>query len=240
MDLVNGVQKQIAPRVIWSQLGGERAEMPSVQEDKMRPGEQISEFIREGLVQGSPPEVIRAGLDQAGWSRTEIDEAMGGWLSLPGLPPVPRPRPYVSARDALLYGLLFVSVGLLIWHIGVIGFELIERLLPHDGAWRSYGSTSRLRWSIAALITFGPLFFALNFYANRQTKANPGRRRSRVRKWFASATLMIVAMTLLGDLAVTVYRLLDGALTMQFGAKALLIAVLGLLAGLYYRDELDA
>ena len=55
-----------------------------------------------------------AALAAAGWSPVEIHEATLAWLPAPpGLPPVPRPRAYVSAREALIYGLLFLLLGLL-------------------------------------------------------------------------------------------------------------------------------
>ena len=206
----------------------------------MRAADQLSEFIREALASGRDSAAVEAALTSAGWSASEIQEAMGAWVAVPGLPPIPRPRPYVSAREALLYGLLFLSLGMIAWHIGTMGFELIDRMLPDAGGSSPYRDDSGLRWSVAALVTFGPLFFLLNARTNRATRGDPGRRRSLVRKWFASITLLIAALTLLGDLVLVIYTLLDGALTARYLTKTVLVAVLGALVFLYYRDELDA
>src|SRR5690606_17635227 len=129
----------------------------------------------------------------AGWSETEIHDAVDSWTgSEPGMPPVPHPRPYVSARDAILYGLLFISLAVLCWHINQLGFGIIDHLVE-DVADRTRGSSS-LRWSIAVLVPFLPMFLVLDRRIYRQTREDPGQRRSLVRRWFASITLLLAVL----------------------------------------------
>lgn len=199
----------------------------------------LGEFVRLALQQGSTPDAVHAALAEAGWSESEIKEALSGWSTVRGLPPIPRPRPYVSAREALLYGLLFLSLGMIAWHVASMGFNLFDRILPKSGFVSYYGNDSGLRWSIAALLTFGPMFFLLDRRAAKATRGDPGLRRSLVRKWFASVTLMIVVVVLLGDLVLAIYTMLEGSFTLNYLAKTLLVAVIGALVGLYYKDELD-
>lgn len=206
----------------------------------MRASDHLSDFVREALLRGREPAAIQAALAEAGWSENETRDAMAGWLCAPDLPPIPRPRPYVSAREALLYGLLFLSLGAIAWHVGSMGFDLIDRLLPLSGVTPGYGSDSGMRWSAAALLTFGPLFYFLNARAAKATRGDPGLRRSLVRKWFASVTLLVAALVLLGDLVLAIYTMLEGSLSVNYLSKALLVAALGVLVSLYYRDEIDA
>ena len=60
-----------------------------------------------------------------------------------------------------------------------------------------------------------------------------------MRKWFASMTLLIAALVLLGDGISIVYALLSGELTARFAAKAGLVASIAALVFAYYRDELN-
>lgn len=203
----------------------------------MKPTEELSQFVRAGLAAGRDDGQLRVALTEAGWTGREVEAALSGWTAAPGLPPVPRPQPFVSAREALLYGLLFISLGMVAWHLIDLGFDLIDQLVPDIAD--LYLPRGSMRWSIAALIVFLPLFLLLNARVNRATQGDPGRRRSLVRKWFASVTLLIAGLVLLGDLVVSVYALLSGELTLRFAAKAGLVALVGGLVLAYYRDEMD-
>ncbi len=202
----------------------------------MRSADLLAEFVRDALTQGRSRADIATALQDAGWTRSEITDALGAWSDTAFTPPVPRPRPYLSARDAFFYGLMFVALGMTAFHLVQLCFHLIEMWLPTplQSDWNRYDRDS-MRWSVAALIVFAPLFGLLDRRANRQIAANPGQRRSGVRKWFSYATLFVTALTLLGALFYTVYAFLDGDLTTRLIAK---IATLTGIAGaifLYYR-----
>ena len=206
----------------------------------MARSDELNDFVRAGLASGRRGDELAAALTQAGWSGREITAALAAWLpAAPGLPPVPRPRAYVSAREALVYGLLFLLLGMICWHVTMLGFRVIETLLPEPDQRYYYSSASSMRWSIATLIPAVPLFVLLNRRVTRDTAQDSGRRSSLVRKWFAAVTLLLAALALLGDLVAVIYSLLNGDLTLRFAAKAGLIAVVGALVFAYYRDELD-
>lgn len=206
----------------------------------MARSDELNDFVRSGLASGRSGDELAAALTQAGWSGREIAAALAAWLpAAPGLPPVPRPRAYVSAREGLIYGLLFLLLGLICWHVTMLGFELIEALLPEPDQRYYYPSTSSMRWSMATLIPTVPLFLLLNRRVMRDTAQDSGRRRSLVRKWFAAMTLLLASLALLGDLVAVIYSLLNGDLTPRFAAKAALIAAVGALVFAYYRGELD-
>lgn len=205
----------------------------------MKPSDQLSEFVRHAMAQGGAPDQIAQALTDAGWSQPEIAEALHGWQAVPGLPPVPRPRPYASATEAFLYGLLFLSLGSVAWNLCDLGMAVLNRLIPDPTEGRYGMAGGALRWPIAALIVFTPLFLFLNHKVAAMGQSDAGRRRSLVRKWFASITLMVASLVFLGDGIYVVYALLSGELTARFAAKAALVAGVAALVLAYYRDELD-
>ena len=96
-----------------------------------------------------------------------------------------------------------------------------------------------MRWSIAALLGFLPLFLYLDRRAVRAVPRGEGGRGSSLRRLFASVTLLIALLTLMGDLVAAIYALLSGGLTLRFIAKAVLVAVIAGLVLVYYRSDLD-
>ena len=76
---------------------------------------------------------------------------------------------------------------------------------------------------------------------NRIISRGPERelgRRSLVRQWCASITLLIAAVVLLSDLVTAIYMLLDGEITLRFVLKALIVAAVAGLVIAYARGEM--
>lgn len=201
----------------------------------MKNSDQLSDFVREALAAGHDRSAIAANLADAGWLPAEIERAMKDWATAANLPPIPRPRPYLSAREVILYGLLFISLLLVCWHICQLGFDLVDRVLAEPDA---YLSSSGIRWAVASLIVFGPVFAILNRQANRTSTA-PVQRTSLMRKRFAAVTLLLALITLLGALVTAVYALLNGEFTLRFFLKVALVSAVAGLVLTYYRDEID-
>ena len=202
--------------------------------------DRLADFVLAGLSAGRAPDELGRALTSAGWSEREVASALGAWLpQAPGIPPVPRPGPYVSAGGAVTYGLLFLLLATICWHVTTLGFDVIDSLLP-DYSTIYDPPRSGLRWSVAVLVITVPLFFWLNARVARTTRRDPGSQRSLVRKWLAATTLMLAAVALLSDAVAVIYAFLNGDLTARFLAKAVLVALIGGLALAYYKDELDA
>lgn len=200
--------------------------------------DQLSDFVRHALAGGHDAARIRAALGQAGWAEAEIDLALSAWHPGGDLPPVPRPRAYVSAREAMLYALLMIALVLVCFHVLRLGFQVIDMAIP-DLAQPGMPDGWSMRFSIAAIIAFLPLFVLLDGRMARRDTGTDPRRRSQARRVFASITVLAAALVLLGDVVAAVYAFLSGDLTPRLAAKLALVALTGLLVAACYREDLD-
>ncbi len=205
----------------------------------MKPAEQLANFIQDGLRAGHSPDALRKVLLAEGWSEPEVTAALGGWADHGLGLPVPRPRALVAGHDAVLYGLMFVSLLIMTWNIVNLGFTLIEVWLPDPlrnttGSW----SSGSIRWSVATLIVALPLFLWLNMRAAKAVRADPGQRRAPLRRRFGAITLFLAALSLLGAAVAVVYAGLTGVVTAQFLAKTALVVTGAVLVIGWFRDYL--
>lgn len=205
----------------------------------MKNSDQISSFVHEALNAGRSRTEIQQALHQAGWTNGEISAGLKTWDDTAFLPPVPRPRPFLSAREAFLHGFIFIALGMVAWHLAMLGITLI------DYAWLDPGESrppahklSSIRWSMAALIVFFPLFLWLNRRVSRALQSDQGLRRSVVRKWVGYVILFLAALAFLGNLVFLLFTFLDGEATFKFLAKAAVVAAVSGVIFLYYRVEL--
>jgi hypothetical protein len=72
---------------------------------------------------------------------------------------------------------------------------------------------------------------------HRAARANPGARRSPVRKWLGYLTLFLAAIALLGDLIWVIYVYLQGDLGLRVLLKALVVLVVASAIFFYFRRE---
>ncbi|HEV7693514.1 MAG TPA: DUF5671 domain-containing protein [Hyphomonadaceae bacterium] len=188
----------------------------------------LDTFIREALNCGQPRETIAAALVAAGWTQKEVDAALDDYAVTDLGMAVPKPRPYVSAREAFLYLVLFMLLGVVTWNLGSLLFALID-IAIRDELDQQYGLWSRdsqIRSSISGLVVGTPLFAWLALHVRKQRRTNPAMQRSRVRKWLTYVTLIIASCTLIGDAIALVYSFLSGELSARLILKLLVIAIL--------------
>lgn len=204
----------------------------------MASADPLSDFVRDALSGGHDVARIRSALQQQGWTLPEIDNALTGWAGGVDMPPVPRPRPYVSAREAMMYALLMIALVLVCFHVLRLGFLVIDGAIPDLADPGSPGPWS-MRFSIAAIVAFLPLFVLLDHRMARRIGERDQQRRSQARRVFASITVLAAALVLLGDVVSLIHAFLSGDLTPRLAAKCALVAVMGLLVAACYREDLD-
>lgn len=197
----------------------------------MAGGREIDRFVREALNRGRSRGDIRAALDSAGWPARDIDRALAAFADTPFVPPVPRPRPAATARDAFLYALTFVALSAVVLNVVSLAFDLIEVTFEPGsgrGGWRSVAGEA------AALLVFLPVFLWMDFRTRREDRRNP------VRKGFAYAGLFASTMVLLIDLVATLAFAFRGGLGLAVALRAGVVAVVASAVFLYFRGDLKS
>jgi hypothetical protein len=196
-------------------------------------------FVREALAAGQGRPAIEAALAQAGWPAEQVRDALDAYADVSFAVPVPKPRPYLSAREAFLYLVLFATLYVSAYHLGSLLFDLLNRALP-DPAGTRFGFVdvgSSMRWSVASLVVAFPVFLFVARLLGRELARNPVKRLSAVRRWLTYITLFLAAGIVIGDLITAVYNLLGGELTLRFALKVLVVgAIAGTVFAYYLLD----
>ncbi|MDP3739468.1 MAG: DUF5671 domain-containing protein [Hyphomonadaceae bacterium] len=188
----------------------------------------LDTFVREALNRGEKRERIATALVSAGWTQKEVDASLDAWAVSDLGMAVPKPKQYVSAREAFLYLVLFILLGVVAWNLGSLLFALIDMAI-YDQLDSQYGFWSRdsqIRSAIAGLVVGTPLFAWLALHIRKQRRTNPAMQRSVVRKWLTYVTLIIASCTLIGDAIALVYNFLSGELSIRLVLKLLVVAAL--------------
>jgi hypothetical protein len=207
----------------------------------MASGDDLLEFVREALGRGVPRDRIEDALRKGGWTTDQIQGALTAYAEIDFPIPVPRARPYLSAREAFIYLVLFGTLYTSAYHLGSLVFEFINRAFP-DAAqtFQGYEQYSRqsIRWSISWLIVAFPVFLYLSWLTERDISRDPVKRGSKIRRWLTYLTLFSAACALLGDFTTLVYNVLGGELTVRFLLKVLTVALLSGTAFIYYLRDI--
>ena len=188
----------------------------------------LDTFIREALNRGQDRARIAAALVAAGWTPKEVDAAMSGYADTDLGMAVPKPKPYVSAREAFLYLVLFILLGVVAWNLGSLLFALIDTAISDelDSQYGFFSRESQIRSAISGLVVGAPIFAWLALHIRKQRRTNPAMQRSVVRKWLTYITLIIASCTLIGDAIALVYSFLSGDLSTRLVLKLLVIAAI--------------
>ena len=206
----------------------------------MSVNEQISGFLKAGLEQGLPRERLKEVLHEAGWPQDQVRRALGGFADVAFPIPVPRPAPYLSAREAFVYLVLFGTLYTSAVSLGSLIFAFIHQAFPDpslDPAVALEAAREEIRWSISFLVATFPVFAFVFWTNDRAVRKDPGRRLSRVRQSLTYLSLFLGAATLIGVVTSIVYNLLGGELTVRFVLKVVTVGTItGLLFGYFLRD----
>jgi hypothetical protein len=201
--------------------------------------EELVAFVKDALQRGVARADIRAALLAAGWREEDVEKALRAFAEIAFPVPVPRPQPYLSARETFFYLLQFAALYTSAFNLGRLLFLLIERAFPDpiDLQWQQDYRSNAIRWSIASLVVAFPIFLVVARSLARAAARDPERRGSKVRKWLTYLTLFIAAAVLTGDLITVLYNLLGGELTARFLLKTATVAVIaGGVFGYYLWD----
>jgi hypothetical protein len=197
---------------------------------------ELNAFVKEALEKKVSREQIAEALNKAGWDEDEIKAALQTFAEADFPIPVPRRKPYLSAREAFLYLVLFLTLYIGAISFGTLIFQFVNRALP-DPLTPYFDNTQTIRSALAALIVSSPIYFSLAVYLARSIRQKPEKKHSKVRKWLTYVTLFIAAGVIIGDLIALLNGLLAGELTVRFAIKVVTVFVIaGTIFGYYLWD----
>jgi hypothetical protein len=197
----------------------------------------LDQFVRDALMRGCSRQSIEKALFEAGWAPEQARSAMAGYAEVDFAVPVPRPRAYLSAREAFLYLVLFTTLYLSAYHLGSLLFELINRHFPDPAVSYFGGGEASIRWSVATIIIAFPIFLLLSSKIGRELKQQAIKRQSAVRRWLTYLTLFVAAVVLICDLITLVDSLLGGETTTRIVLKVIVAGVIAsVIFGCYLWD----
>ncbi len=201
--------------------------------------QELELFVREALAKGASRVELQAAMDAGGWPAEQSRNALAAYADVPFVVPVPKPKPYLSAREAFLYLVLFSTLYYSAWNLGSLLFDLINRAFPDpaDQAYTTIRIADSIRWSTASVIIAFPVFLFVARYLGKELASNPVKRLSAVRRWLTYLTLFAASVVLIGDMTTLIYKLLGGEFTVRFVLKVIVAAVIaGTVFGYYLTD----
>jgi len=207
----------------------------------MAAGDELVDFVRDALARGVSRAQIEEALRKGGWTADQIRVALAAFVDLDFPVPVPRARPYLSAREAFMYLVLFGTLYASAYYLGDLIFDFINLSFPDPAQESEIYSTyvrQSMRWSISSLIVAFPVFLYLSWTTEREVTRDPVKRASKVRRWLTYLTLFSSACALIGDVTTLVYNALGGELTIRFLLKIVTVALIAGTAFTYYLRDL--
>jgi hypothetical protein len=205
---------------------GSRRLVSQVESWSDRMNADLKEFIRRALEKQAKREEIAQALRQAGWAEPDIAAALDIYAETPFVTPVPKPKPYLSAREVFVYLVMFIALYKTVYDVGALGFNYVTHLFPDPSLDVSFNFSDEIRWRISSLVVVFPLFLYTFRLIEKAIAADPGQRESRPRKWLTYLTLLIATVTLVCDVSYLVYNALGGELSIRIALKASIVAIL--------------
>lgn len=149
-------------------------------------------------------------------------------------------KPKTTPKDFFLnFGWLITLYVSVIALLNLV-FDIINQIYPDavsGGYYVSSGYSASIRWAIACLIIFFPIYIIITRYLRKNSETDPSRREIWVRKWFVYLTLFLSVLTIAIDLITLVNSFLGGELTTRFLLKVLAtLVVTGAVFGYYFYD----
>lgn len=200
----------------------------------------LVDFIDALKAQGASDEFLVALLRQNGWTEKRIYQAFSVWYEARTGKAVPSGGGRIeSAKDAFLYLLAFMTLGIWTIQLGALLFTAIDRTFPNPVL--DYPNDIGLRSisnQLASIMVGFPLYLLVTWGIVRSADRQPEHLESPVRKWLTYLALVITASTMIGDFVTFLAYFLRGDLDMRFVLKVLTVLVIAGGVFAYYLDSL--
>ena len=207
----------------------------------MQTKDPLGRFVRDALLANRSRAEISKALEDAGWLASEINAALGQYANVDFAPPVPVPRPQLTARDVFIYAVLFTALTYTAINLITLVHAILDIRMPDptDLPYVEQRATGRMRWAIATLIVSAPVFLWMSYYVRARVEEDARSRQSPVRKYLTYIALFVAAMTFLGDAVFLIYGFLEGTATLRFVLKAATVGVVTLAIFVFYLRDVE-
>ncbi len=206
----------------------------------------LSSYVKKMIQSGATKVQIKEQLLAVGWSESQIDAVYSKALIELGTP-VPSDTMQStfgkksSTVEIALNLFSFILLGVVATALGTLFYQIINKYFP-DALSASYYSnkisTNAIHYSIAALIIAFPIYFISMRLWFRSFARDEGKTETKLTKWLTYLVLLVVSITIIGDLIATVFTFLQGELSARFFLKALTIFVIsGIIFSFYFLER---
>jgi hypothetical protein len=139
-----------------------------------------------------------------------------------------------TPKDFFLH--LGIIVALYVSAVSLINllFGIVDILHPDALSYYYDPYSTAIRWSIASLVIFFPVYIFLGWLFNRELVVNPEKKSVGIRRWLTYFTLFITGLTIVIDLVVLLNSFLGGEISTRFVLKVLAVLVVAAFIFFYY------
>jgi hypothetical protein len=185
-------------------------------------------FVSQAKDRGVPDDSLVGILRQSGWSERRIYRALSDYYtSALGVAVPIKAQSSGAARDAFFYLLNFITLGFWTVALWQIWDDLVRRWFPDPLAYQSPSLREDIAWQVAVIVVAFPIFAFVHATIARELARRPDLYYSPIRRWLTYLALVIAAITILCDAAVTIQSWIVGHLTTHFLLDTLALMVIG-------------
>ncbi len=131
--------------------------------------------------------------------------------------------PRSTAKDVFAHLFAIVTLYVSVVSFIILGFQYVDVTFPDALSFYYSGILDAIRGSMASLIVMWPAFIGISWFMHKEAKADPEKRDIGIRKWLLYLTLFVTAITIIVDLITLMNYFLNGAITVHFLLKVLIV-----------------
>jgi hypothetical protein len=196
---------------------------------------ELESFVHAARAQGATDEFLVAMLREKGWPASDVYAVFAQrYAAQTGIAFPEPPGRLEAAREAFFHLLAFATLGMWIFAIGSIWFDLIEAWVPDATVDRNRFALGQASSQLASIIVAFPAFLWATRSILSDQLGNPDKAESPVRRWVSNLGLLLTSLVFMGDLIVFVTSLLQGELTARVALRCIVVVVLAGAVFLYY------
>lgn len=198
----------------------------------------LAQFVEKSLEKGLDRPQIYSALEDAGWEKDEVRQALSAYHISDFPVPVPSKQFSLAAKDTVFYLFLFLTLHLACFGLIFLAFNIIDLQMPNPSRLNNEAYTEgSIRYWLAWSIVFVPVYLLVAWRAEVKRQLTVNCAMPTGRQWLTYLALFTATMTVLGDLVALILAFLSGDVTYSFLLKVVVIFVIaGAVIAYYYRD----